>query len=93
MRTFKAVTVLFLLLSLTMVSALGEGVLTVNGEELSREECNAWMWLVKHSYEDLVGYYQKTLGINYWGLTYSNGQCIWDSVKADAFKQLVMMEV
>ena len=92
-QTVKPLMIFCLLLCLVLSSACAETALTVNTNDFSCDECNAWLWLVKQSYNDMVCYYKKTLGINYWFLTYSNGQSVWDSVKADAFKQLVMIEV
>ena len=82
-----------LILMLLALPALSETALTVNESVITVEQANAWMWLVKQSYSELTDYYEKTLGIDYWSLTYANGLTPWDSVKADAFKQLVMMSV
>ena len=92
-RYARTLLVFILLLSLILATACAETALTVNGSEISSRECSAWMWLVKQSYSEMVNYYEKALGINYWYLTYANGQTVWDSVKSDAFKQLVMIEV
>ena len=92
MRVATMLLCLCLVCCLTGTS-LADGALQVNGKTLSAGECNAWMWLVKQSYGETVDYYERTLGIDYWYLTYANGQSVWDSVKADAFKQLVMMRL
>ena len=92
-RAVKLIVTVCLIMNLIVTGACAETALTVNGHEFTSAQCDAWMWLVKQSYREMVDYYARTLGINYWDLTYSNGQSIWDSVKADAFKQLIMIEI
>lgn len=92
-RWAKRIAAFLLTAALMLTSAGAEAALTVNEREFTCAQCDAWMWLVKQSYRDMVDYYERTLGIDYWSLTYTNGQSVWDSVKADAFKQLIMMQV
>ncbi len=84
---------LITLICLICLPASAESALSVNGSQISVGEANAWIWLVKDAYRDMLAYYENTLGIDYWQLEYANGQSIWESVKADAFKQLVMIQL
>lgn len=81
------------ILLLCFLSCGAEAALSVNGKQVSVEEANAFMFLVTDSYRGISDYYSSCLGIDYWSLTYSNGVSVWDCVKADAFEQLVMMNV
>lgn len=67
--------------------------LTVNGTELDPEYVSACMFLTFRSYDDTVRYYDSTLGIDYWELEYDDGSTVFDRVKADGFKNLVMQTV
>ncbi|MCR4578312.1 MAG: hypothetical protein K5784_10450 [Clostridiales bacterium] len=67
--------------------------LTVNGTELDPGYVSACMFLTFRSYDDTVQYYDSTLGINYWDLEYDDGSTVFDRVKADGFKNLVMQTV
>ncbi|MBQ3762868.1 MAG: hypothetical protein II875_12770 [Clostridia bacterium] len=89
----KRSAALMIALVMLCTCAAAESALTVNGRAISVGEAGAWMWLVKQNYSEMLDYYQRTLGIDYWSLSYPNGQSVWDSVKADAFKQLVMIAV
>ena len=67
-----------------------EPALTVNGAELGGDFVKACMFLTFSSYDDTVRYYSSTLGIDYWSLEYEDGSTVFDRVKADGFKSLVM---
>ncbi len=89
-RTVCMILALTLLLGCV---SLSETALTVNGTPVSREECGAFMLCVTDTYADVCEYYESSLDCDLWSLTYPNGLTVWESVKADAFEQLVMMNV
>lgn len=86
----SAVIVLLLLL---MLRALGDTPLTVNGTPVSEGEIRAYLLSVREAYADTASYYDTALGIDYWALTYPNGQTVEQAVKADAFRGLVVLNV
>ena len=88
----KKALLLILTLALTM-TALSESPLTVNGMDVSAGEINAYLLSVREAYAETAAYYESALGIDYWLLTYPNGQTVEQAVKADAFRGLVMLNL
>ena len=84
-------TAVIVLLLLLMLSALADTPLTVNGVPVSEGEIRAYLLTVREAYADTASYYDTALGIDYWALTYPNGQTVEQAVKADAFRGLVVL--
>ena len=84
---------LFLLICLLIFSARAEAPLTVGGIPVSSGEIAAYMLTVRDAYESIAAYYETVLGVDYWLLTYPNGQTVEEAVKADAFRGLVVLNV
>ncbi|MCR4622195.1 MAG: hypothetical protein K5663_08970 [Clostridiales bacterium] len=60
---------------------------------MNEDYAKACMYLTCMAYEDTVSYYSSALGIDYWTLEYDDGSTVFDHVKADGFKALVMQTV
>ena len=82
-----------MLLICVLLIGSAETALWVNGRPVFCEEAAAFMTLVTDAYRDIADYYENTLNVDYWSLVYTNGMTVWDSVKADAFEQLIMMNL
>ena len=91
MKRFSAF--LLVILSLMLPAGFSESALSAGGKEISTGEADAYMYMVRLEYKDICDYYQRCLGIDFWNLIYPNGLSVWTSVKSDAFKQLVMMDL
>ena len=89
----KKLIVIISVMALISFCIAEEPALTVNGTELGPDYVSACMFLTFRSYDDTVRYYDSTLDINYWDLEYDDGSTVFDRVKSDGFKSLVMQTV
>lgn len=94
-----------ILLALTLIAACARGALfaqaedgappalTVNGVNASRAEATFYMLSAQNGYRDVAAYYRDFLGIDYWNLADASGVTVFEMVKADVFRELLMMNV
>lgn len=94
-----------LLLALTLLAVCARGAafaqaaesappaLTVDGVHATRAEAAFYMLSAQNSYRGVAEYYRDFLGIDYWSLTDASGVTVFDMIKADVFRELLMMNV
>ena len=85
--------IMALLLLLMFGAAQAESALTVEGIEVSGSEARAFAACALEEYREAADYYAQNLGIDFWSLTYASGVTVEESIRADVFKQLVMLNL
>lgn len=91
-RALLALCVLSVLCSCARAEA-DPPALVVDGVEVSRAEAEFYMLSAQNVYSEIAAYYEIFLGIDYWRLTDVSGATMFDMVKADVFRELLMMNV
>lgn len=96
MRTHVA---LILAIALALSGARGaraeaqSPALVVNGVEASRAEAVFYMFSAQNGYREVAAYYEDFLGVDYWNLKDASGMTVYSMIKADVFRELLMMNV
>lgn len=91
----RRATALFVVILLILApSALSEDwAFALNGEKVSSAEAAIYVYNAEASYAVVAEYYERYLGVDFWSLEYDNGLTVSETVKADVFKNLVMMNI
>ncbi len=91
----RRATAFFVVLALVLApAALAEDwAFTLNGEKVSSAEAAIYVYNAEARYAAVAEYYECYLGVDFWSLQYDNGLTVSETVKADVFKSLVMMNI